>query len=279
VPNAVDVPAAGLFDYRYVVLPTNLTEDRWVLAAEIRPGNPAVIHHANAFVREPGSQSWLADAKPGVVFVFKNDYHSFDLTAGITSYLPGQELRPANDGPRRAILIKAGSDIVLQLHSAPNRHAVKDRTKIGFIFADHAPDRRLIQRNSALIRFSIPPQTPDFRLEAPSTLPYDCDLFSMTPHAHLCAKSFEYRILRPDGTSETLLSVPKYDFNWQLTYFLQPPIHLSKGTKMQVIVHYDDSPNNPRNPDPAQEVHWGELTTDEMSMGYFNVEAAASSAR
>jgi len=272
MPNAMDIPATGTLEYRYVVLPTNLREDRWLLATEIRPGNPAVMHHANAFIREPGSRNWIGDAKPGVPFVAHNDFHSVDLTVGITSYVPGQHLRPANDGPRRAILIKAGSDIVLQLHYAPNGAATKDTTKIGFIFTDEPPARLLMQRNSALIRFAIPPGDPDYKLEAISTLPYDCDLFSMTPHAHLRGKSFEYRILRPDGTSETILKVPKYDFNWQLTYFLENPIHLTKGTKVQVIAHYDNSANNPGNPDPTQRVEWGERTTDEMLMGYFSVE-------
>ncbi|HTS48594.1 MAG TPA: hypothetical protein VMH05_11655, partial [Bryobacteraceae bacterium] len=131
MPTPVDVPATGQLEYRYVVLPTKLTEDRWILASEIRPGNRAVIHHVNAFIREPGTTTWLADAKPGVAFVAHNEYHSADLSVGITSYVPGMLLRPANDGPRRAILIKAGSDIALQLHYAPNGKATTDRTKVG----------------------------------------------------------------------------------------------------------------------------------------------------
>ena len=201
-------PPPASLEYRYIVLPTKLTEDRWILASEVRPGNRAVIHHVNAFIREPGSTTWLANAKPGVIFVAHNEYHSVDLSVGITSYVPGLLLRPANDGPRRAILIKAGSDIVLQLHYAPNGKATTDRTKVGFIFAKGPPQTRLVQRTSALIRFSIPPGDPDYKLEAISTLPYDCDLFSLTPHAHLRGKSFEYRVIRPDGSSETVLSVP-----------------------------------------------------------------------
>lgn len=187
MPTAVDVPATGKMEYRYVVLPAKLAEDRWILASEIRPGNRAVIHHVNAFVREPGSTTWLADAKPGVAFVAHNECHSPDLSVGITSYVPGLLLRPANDGPRRAILIKAGSDIVLQLHYAPNGQATTDRTKIGFIFAPGPPQTRLVQRVSALIRFSIPPGDPDYKLEAISTLPYDCDLFSLTTRPTILA--------------------------------------------------------------------------------------------
>jgi len=277
MPEAFDVPATGLVEYRYVILPTHLTEDRWVQATEIRPGNRAVMHHVIASVREPGS-TWFADQKPGVLFVPRNTYRSADLTQGIANFIPGQQLRPADDGgPRTAVFLKAGSDIVLQLHYAPNGTAVKDKTRIGFIFGNGPPARRSVGRNAALVRFTIPAGAADYPLEAVSTLPYDCDLLNMTPHAHLRGKSFEYRILRPDGTSETLLKVPNYDFHWQVTYYLQTPIYLTKGTKIQVIAHYDNSANNPRNPDPTQIVHWGEQTTDEMLMGYFNVEVAPNS--
>jgi Copper type II ascorbate-dependent monooxygenase, C-terminal domain len=135
--------------------------------------------------------------------------------------------------------------------------------------------RVLIARNAALLRLSIPPEDPDFKAEAILTIPYDCDFVNMTPHAHLRGRSFECRILRPDGTSETVLRAG-YDFHWQFTYYLQNPIHLTKGTRIQVIAHYDNSPNNPNNPDPTQRVHWGERSTDEMLMGYFSVEVDAN---
>ena len=102
-------------------------------------------------------------------------------------------------------------------------------------------------------------------------IPQDCDLISMMPHAHVRGKSFEYRITRPNGETETILSVPKYDFNWQLTYFPAKPIHLPKGTKLEVTAYYDNSPNNPYNPDPTKEVHWGEQTWEEMMLGYYSV--------
>ncbi len=275
MPNAFDVPATGKVDYMYVVLPTHLTEDRWVLTTEVRPGNRAVMHHVIASIREPGS-TWMADAKPGVVFLPPRGNRGGELTAGIGSYVPGQVVLPAHDGPRRATLLKAGSDIVFQLHYTPNGTATSDKTKIGIIFAKNPPEKRLIGGNSAAYRFAIPPGDSNYEVDGSSVLQYDCDLVSMMPHAHLRGKSFEYRIVRPDGTSATVLNVPKYDFNWQLTYYLENPIHLTKGTRIEVIAHYDNSPNNPYNPDPAKEVHWGEQTWEEMMMGYFSVAVDGS---
>jgi hypothetical protein len=275
MPNAVEVPPNGPFEYKYVVLPTKLTEDRWVQAAEIRPGNRAVVHHIIASVREPGS-TWFADAKLGVPFSPAGGFYTGDFTVGMTDYQPGKVYQPAKDGARRATLIKAGSDIVLQLHYAPNGKAAADRTKIGIIFANGPPQKRIVTHNAGLARLSIPAADPDYQLQAVVTVPYACDLVDMTPHAHLRGKSFEYRIIRPGGTPETVLSVPKYDFHWQITYYLQNPIHLPKGSKVQVIAHYDNSANNPNNPDPSQQVHWGERSTDEMMMGYFSVELDGS---
>lgn len=271
MPNAFDVPATGKVDYMYVVLPTHLTEDKWIQASEVRPGNRAVMHHVIVSIREPGS-TWMPDAKPGVVFLPPRGNRGGELASGLGGYVPGQVvLAAAGDAPRRATLLKAGSDIVFQLHYTPNGAATTDRTKIGIIFAKNAPERRLIGGNSASMRFAIPPGDANYEIDGAATLQYDCDLVSMMPHAHLRGKSFEYRIVRPDGTSETVLSVPRYDFNWQLTYYLENPIHLTKGTRIEVKAHYDNSVNNPYNPDAAKEVHWGEQTWDEMMMGYFNV--------
>jgi hypothetical protein len=271
MPNAFTIPASGQIEYMYVILPTGLNEDRWVEAVEIRPGNRAVVHHVIASIREPGS-TWMRDANPGEVFLPpRGAARGGQLTAGLGGYVPGQNLAPIGDGPRRATLLKAGSDIVFQLHYTANGTATSDKTKIGIIFAKGAPERRLIGGNAAQMRISIPPNDAHFKIEGSQTLQYDCDLVSMMPHAHFRGKSFEYRIVRPDGTSETVLRVPDYTYKWQLTYYLAQPIHLTKGTKVEVTAYYDNSANNPDNPDPSKEVHWGEQTWEEMMMGYFNV--------
>ena len=270
MPNAFHVPAKGTVEYQYVIIPTGLTEDKWVMASEVRPTNRAVMHHVITSIREPGSK-WMADEQPGVIFVPPKGSRAGQLLeGGLTGYVPGQALPPPGS-PRRATLLKAGSDIVFQLHYTPNGTPVDDQTKIGIVFAKEPPAERLMGGNSAAFKFAIPPDDDNYEIEASSTVPYDCDLFSMMPHAHLRGKSFEYRIVRPDGTSETVLSVPRYDFHWQLTYYLAQPIHLPKGTKIEVTAHYDNSVNNANNPDATKEIHWGEQTWEEMMMGYYAV--------
>jgi Copper type II ascorbate-dependent monooxygenase, C-terminal domain len=275
MPNAFHVPAKGVIEYQYVIIPTGLKEDKWVLASEVRPTR-SVMHHVITFIREPGSK-WMADQQPGVVFVPPKGSRAGQLDGGLSGYVPGQALPPTG-GPHRATLLKAGSDLVFQLHYTPNGTPVDDQTKIGIIFAKEPPKERLLGGNSAAYRFAIPPGDPNYEVDGTSTVNYDCYLYSMMPHAHLRGKSFEYRIVRPDGTSETVLKVPHYDFHWQLTYFLDKPIFMPKGTKVEVTAHYDNSANNANNPDPTQEVRWGEQTFQEMMMGYFSVVVDAKDA-
>jgi hypothetical protein len=269
MPKSFPVPASGQIEYQYVILPTGLKEDKWVVAAEVRPGDRSVMHHVITSIREPGS-TWMADKQPGELFVPPKGARGGQLNGGLVGYVPGQVIRPASDGPHRATLLKAGSDIVFQLHYTPNGKATTDQTEIGLIFAAEPPKEKLMGGNSALMRLVLPPNSDNITLHAESVVPYDSQLVSMMPHAHLRGKSFEYSITRPDGTTEKVLSVPKYDFNWQLTYWLAEPIKMPKGTKVSLTAVYDNSANNKYNPDPNKEVHWGEQTTEEMMMGYFS---------
>jgi hypothetical protein len=275
MPTAFSVPAKGVIDYQYIIIPTHLTEDKWIQAVEVVPSARSVMHHVIATIREPGSK-WFANEPAGVAFVPQKGDRSGtgDGTSGLGGYVPGQST-PPTDSPHRATLIKAGSDIVLQLHYTTNGTPAVDQTKLGIIFAKEPPKDVLVGGNSATLRLNIPPGDPDYKVEASSTVQYDCDLVSMMPHSHLRGKAFEYRIVRPNGESETVLRVPKYDFNWQLTYYLAQPIHLEKGTKVQVFAEFDNSADNKYNPDPTKEVHWGEQTFEEMMMGYYNVVVKA----
>ncbi len=268
MPNAFQVPARGTIDYQYVIIPTGLTEDKWVTKIEVRPEARSAMHHVIAYVREPGSK-WFADQKPGVIFVPPRGIGGGGAV-GIGGYVPGAAFAPPST-PHRATLLKAGSDLVLQLHYTTNGTPTSDRTKIGLIFTNEPPTEKVVTATALQFRFAIPPGDPNYKIEASTIIRDDCDLISMMPHAHLRGKSFEYRITRPGGETETILSVPRYDFNWQLTYFPAKPIHLPKGTKLEVTAYYDNSPNNPYNPDPTKEIHWGEQTWEEMMIGYYTV--------
>jgi hypothetical protein len=139
------------------------------------------------------------------------------------------------------------------------------------IFAKEPPKQRVMTLAAGNLFFKIPPQDPNYRVDGSITLPNDVELVDMMPHMHVRGKAFEYRIVYPDGKKETLLSVPHYDFNWQLSYFPEKPLMLAKGTKIETTGWFDNSPNNPANPDPAKEVRYGEQTWEEMMFGFFTV--------
>ncbi len=268
MPNAFEIPASGKIDYQYVIIPTGLKEDTWVSKIEVRPGDRAHMHHVIVHVREPGSK-WFADHQPGEVFV-PNRGEGGGGATGLGGYVPGEAFAPEGT-PHRATLIKAGSDLVLQLHYTANGKAGADQTRIGMIFTKQPPTEKVTGGAVPQFRINIPPGDPNFKVVGTTVIAQDCDLISMMPHAHVRGKSFEYKITHPNGETETILRVPKYDFNWQLTYFPAKPIHLEKGTRLEVTAWYDNSPNNPYNPDPTKEVHWGEQTWEEMMLGYYSV--------
>ena len=285
MPIEYRVPAKGTIDYQYIVIPTGFTEDKYVQLAEARPGNTKLVHHIIAFVREPGNP-WMKDAKPGVPYVPKEPELSPEdqkkqeeaeaKLPGIpfpgdflVAYAPGTV--PDVIKPGRAKLIKAGSDLVLQMHYTADGTAGTDTSKIGLVFSKTPPAERMLTINTANVTFSIPPGAPDTQVNAKMTLQQDATLVSFLPHMHFRGKSFEYRAIYPDGRKEVLLSVPHYEFNWQLTYDLAREKKLPKGTVIEGEAHFDNSPNNRFNPDPTKEVHYGEQTWEEMMIGFFDV--------
>jgi hypothetical protein len=272
LPTSIPVPAAGVVDYIYVVMPTHFTEDKWIQMAEVRPDQRSVIHHVLAFVREPGSH-WLEEAKPGVPYV-PNPEGKGGPGGGLpgellVGYAPG--LQPTLNHPGEAKLVKAGSDIVLQLHYTPNGKAVADQTKIGFIFAKEAPERRVMSMMAANYFLKIPAGNPNYEVHSRITLPLDVKLVNFLPHMHLRGKDFTYTAVYPTGESQVLLKVPHYDFGWQLSYVETQELTLPKDTRIECVAHYDNSANNPANPDPTKVVRWGDQTFEEMMVGFFDV--------
>jgi hypothetical protein len=274
LPQPFQVPASGMVEYQYVIIPTGFTKDTWVQAAEARPTDRSVVHHIIAYLREPGS-NYFKGQKPGVFFEApppaqdeKNDTSAL-ASDFLIGYAPGQpaEILP----PGQAKLIKAGSDIVLEVHYTPNGRATTDQTRVGLILAKEPPKERVLTLSAVNGLFKIPPGDPNYRVDATFEVPQDVRLISLHPHMHMRGKDFEYRIVLPDGKSETLLRVPAYNWRWQLWYNLPEPISLPKGSKIECTAHYDNSPNNPENPDPTKTVIWGQMNSDEMMVGFFNL--------
>jgi hypothetical protein len=288
------LPASGDVDYTYEIVPTHFAEDRWVQSVEVLPSLRPNVHHAVVYVRPPGSD-WLRHAPVGVPFTAdmlsdpddRRGAHWTDADV-LLVYAPGSS--PDEWPTAMAKFIPAGSDLVFQMHYTTNGHAGIDATRVGMIFAKKAPVQRVLTLQLTNDHFVIPPGAPDFRVEARGTLPNDALLLSFFPHMHLRGKRFEYNIIReagkssgasgggvigPDGSGvETLLRV-NYHFHWQMSYRLAEPRWLKAGTELQAVAWYDNSRNNPHNPDPDVAVRWGDQTYDEMMVGFFDVAVGA----
>jgi len=274
LPKAFAVPESGMVEYQYVIVPTGFTEDKWVQAAEVRPTERSVVHHIIAYVREPGS-NYFKGQKPGAFFIAppaKTD-EIVDTSAlpsdFLVGYAPGQpaEILPAGE----AKLIKAGSDIVFEVHYTPNGKAVLDRTKLGLVFANEAPKKRVQTLSASNGTFKIPPGDPNYRVDASFEIRKPVTLASIHPHMHTRGKDFEYRVVFPNGETRTILRVPQYNWHWQLWYNLAEPIDLPPGARIDCTAHFDNSANNLENPDPTKTVIWGQQSWDEMMVGFFNL--------
>ncbi|HEY6386939.1 MAG TPA: hypothetical protein VIX91_14780 [Candidatus Acidoferrum sp.] len=287
MPKSVTLPAFGDVEYTYEIVATGFKEDRWVQSVEVLPSLRANVHHAVVYVRPPDSQ-WMRHAPVGVPFCAstltdpddRKGAHWTDSDV-LLVYAPGSS--PDNWPDNMAKFIPAGSDLVFQMHYTTNGHAASDQTSVGLIFAKHAPAQRVLTLQLTNDHFVIPPGAPDYRVEARGTLPNDATLFSFLPHMHLRGKRFEYNIIhrtqnpgaKTDPEMEPLLDV-HYHFHWQMSYRLAEPRLLKAGTELQAVAWYDNSRNNPHNPDPEAAVRWGEQTYDEMMVGFFDVAVAAN---
>ena len=248
------VPAEGTVEYLYFEIPTNFSEDKWVQSLEIRPGNRAVVHHVIASAHDPSTP-------PGGLRRVTGETQLGGYTPNRTGvFFP----------PGIAKRIKAGSKIVLQMHYTPNGEATLDRTSIGFVFAKTPVKKSLVTAAALNANFAIPPNHPSYEVKSSATMKEDVHLTSFMPHMHFRGKDFTYTVVYPDGRSEILLSVPKYDFGWQLTYVFDKPIPLPKGTRLDCVAHFDNSLANKANPDPTQEVRWGDQTWEEMMIGWYS---------
>jgi len=303
------IPAQGEINYQYFEVPTTFTEDKWIQAMEVRAGDPAVLHHVLVYARAPqpaappaapaAAPAAAAGPRPSPVFIF--DRATSAIPAGesggpepaepkpvnpndrpaprrmgptVGAFAPGQWTRIYQDGT--AMRLPAGSTLVLQSHYTTSGKATKDRTRIGVKFASAKPQTEV--RFAPLINgtFVIPAGAADHRVDAEMTIGQDVTLWSMLPHTHVRGIRWTYEATYPDGRTETILSVPKYDFNWQTDYVFKQPLKLAKGTKIHATAWYDNSKGNKSNPDPTKDVAWGDQTWEEMMYTgmTFSIDAA-----
>ena len=249
-----NVPAEGVVNYQYLLVPTRFTEDKWIQAAEVRPGNRAVVHHVIVFVVGPE-----ALRQRGRLF-------SEGGVEGLVGTAPGEEPMVLPDGVGR--LVKAGSILVLQMHYTPNGTAQKDRTSIGIIFSRKPIEKSASGGAAMNRRFEIPPGDDNYAVHSVYAFKENSHISSLMPHMHLRGKDFEYRLVYPDGTSKVILSVPRYSFNWQTRYEFKETVAAPKGSRLECVAHFDNSSKNKWNPDPAKTVRWGPQTWEEMMIGF-----------
>ena len=264
-----EVPVDGTVPYRYFSIPTNLSEDKWIKAVEIRPGDRRVVHHVIATLRPPEPDNSLSGESKSVGRrrgQLRGRAGVFGANS-LAATVPNKFGVTYPDGVAKKI--EAGTEIVLQMHYTTIGEATSDRTSVGLIFQKEAPTKKV--GGSAVINawFAIPPGAEDHEVRAERTFKSDTYLVNMTPHMHSRGKSFTYTAVFPDGTEEILLRVPHYNFDWQLTYELAEPKLLPAGTSLIGVASFDNSVNNRANPDPSALVRWGDQTWEEMMIGFY----------
>jgi hypothetical protein len=290
MPKEFSVPASGVVDYQWIKMPTGFTEDKWVEAIEIRPGNRSVVHHAVVYAREPEVEYGKKEPYGEFFTLTVDDLRSLRKNAKkspysrtmfstdiepehLEVYAPGCD--PIQLGPGRARLIKAGADIIFEMHYTPNGKPATDRTRVGIRFAQRPPAERVrsVRMNNGT-PLRIPPGEPNYGLESRIETLEPMRIIAFQPHMHLRGKSMEFRATYPTGETETLLSVPRYKFQWQMSYYLQQPKILPVGTIVTCVAVYDNSANNPNNPDPKAWVPGGRQSWDEMMAGFVDFAIA-----
>jgi hypothetical protein len=281
-----EVPASGTIEYQNFAIPTNFTEDKWVQAMEMRPGAPNVVHHILVFARDTGVQPRRDPFRQ--VALPNGGNFDVQLPQRPAQGPPQQQQQaPGNQAPRTpvrqtliaslapgtttmvfqpgtALQLKAGTTIVFQVHYTTNGTTTKDRSKMGLIFAKEAPRQEMMSSQFLNPQLLLPAGSGNQRVDSEIEFTADSHIWALIPHTHLRGKSWEYRMTYPDGRSEVVLSVPKYDFNWQTYYHFTKPLAAPKGARLLAIAHYDNSIANRANPDPKVDVRWGEQTWEEM---------------
>ncbi|MGV3722279.1 MAG: redoxin domain-containing protein [Actinomycetota bacterium] len=253
LPEPVAVKAEGTMPYVTREVETAFTEDKWVQAIEVAPTDRSVVHHVLVAV---------LPARGGRPVNHLQD----ELSGFFGIYVPGNSTLSYPDGFAKKI--PAGSRLRFQMHYTPNGKATTDQTRIGLKFAAKPPEHEVRVAGIANILLNIPPGAADHPETARLPVPVEARIMAFLPHMHLRGKAARYDLVSPDGSRQTLLDVPRYDFNWQLYYRLKDPLLLKPGSRVEFTGRFDNSAGNPANPDPGKRVRWGAQTFDEMLLGY-----------
>ncbi len=277
--------ASGADEYRVVVLPSGLMQGRWIAAADFKPGNMKVVHHILAAYDVSGNASKLDAAEPGPGYATSGGGYGrlpsglpFFPAGQLWGWAPGRTNRWSPEGTARAL--PAGADVLLQIHYHKSGKPETDATAIGLYFARGPVDKQI--RSGVVLparagflgrpELKIPPGDANHEVTGSLTIRQDSHLLAVFPHMHWLGKDFRLRAVRPDGSKQALIRIDDWDFNWQNPYEFVTPVALPRGTRVEMLAHFNNSVGNPRNPsNPPVEVHWGEQTTDEMCIGFLQL--------
>ena len=248
------MPAEGVVEYKYFTIRTTFRKDKWIQAMEVKAGAEDVVHHIVVMVAEPGQ-----GGRPQ-----GNGIDDGFLCATVPGDIPSIFL------PGMAKKLPAGADLIFQVHYTTNGKKRRDQSSVGMIFTDEPVEKEVSSRGIANMGLKVPAGADNHEVRAEYTFLRDTDLLSMYPHMHFRGKSWKFVAHYPDGREETLLDVPRYDYNWQESYILRVPKRMPAGTTLECIAHYDNSAANFVNPDPTVDVRWGEQSWEEMMIGYFD---------
>jgi thiol-disulfide isomerase/thioredoxin len=266
LPEDFQVPASGDYIYRCFVIPTDLPRDVAISAIEYLPGNRRVVHHMLTYVDRSGQARKRDAADPGPGYLCFSG-PGIEIHGDLGGWAPGIEPSRLPDGIGRILPSKA--DVVVQIHYHPSGKPETDRSRIGLHFAREPIKRTLHWGLAGNFDFQLPAGQKDIEVKGEWPIPVDVEALSVTPHMHLLGRDILMSVRYPDGRTEDLIKIPDWDFNWQNTYYFEKPIALPKGTVLKVVSHYDNSEDNPRNPNhPPKPVKFGEATTDEMCLGF-----------
>lgn len=251
------IPASRLIPYRYEKFKLDVSDDTWIRGIEIQPGNPKVVHHVVLTGSELNQRQFITNRK---------------LNPRLDNYIA---VRAGNTEPTfypesTGVFISKKSTITAQIHYTPTGKPETDQTRIGFYYHEAPPLNEMYALAPSNHNFTIPPHTSDVYITTSDTLTKDIKIHYIAPHMHYRGKRIKFSVISPEGDKKTLVSVPDFNFNWQWMYKLNEPMSVSKGSIVMVEGVFDNSVQNPLNPDPSKELHFGIQSTDEMLIGFFN---------